>query len=122
MRIPVATVVAMVADGMTTTKIIAELPDLTPEDVREACNTRRRPSGSVSCRCGTRHEVPHRQQPLPHPADLLKAAGHDATHIRDYGLEVATDPVVLARAHNEDCVLVSADTDVGTRRREDERR
>jgi uncharacterized protein (DUF433 family) len=36
LRIPVATVVAMVADGMTTAEIIAELPDLTPEDVREA--------------------------------------------------------------------------------------
>ena len=31
-----ATVVAMVADGMSTAEIIAELPDLTPEDVREA--------------------------------------------------------------------------------------
>jgi predicted nuclease of predicted toxin-antitoxin system len=47
-------------------------------------------------------------------ADLLKAAGHHATHIRDYGLEAATDPVVLARAHDEDCVLISADTDFGT--------
>ncbi len=36
LRIPVATVVAMVADGMFTAEIIAELPDLTPEDVREA--------------------------------------------------------------------------------------
>lgn len=36
LRIPVATVVAMVADGMSTEEIIAELPDLTPEDVREA--------------------------------------------------------------------------------------
>lgn len=36
LRIPVATVVAMVADGMTIDEIIAELSDLTPEDVREA--------------------------------------------------------------------------------------
>lgn len=36
LRIPVATVVAMVADGMSTEDIIAELPDLTREDVREA--------------------------------------------------------------------------------------
>lgn len=36
LRIPVATVVAMVADGMSTEEIIAELPDLTSEDVREA--------------------------------------------------------------------------------------
>lgn len=36
LRIPVATVVGMVADGMTTAEIIEALPDLTPEDVREA--------------------------------------------------------------------------------------
>jgi uncharacterized protein (DUF433 family) len=36
LRIPVATMVAMVADGMSTEEIISELPDLTREDVREA--------------------------------------------------------------------------------------
>ena len=36
LRIPVATVVGMVADGMTTAKILQELPDLEPEDVEEA--------------------------------------------------------------------------------------
>ena len=36
MRMPVATVVAMVADGMTAEEIISDLPDLTPEDVTEA--------------------------------------------------------------------------------------
>lgn len=36
LRIPVATVVAMVADGMTTDEILADLPDLEPADVSEA--------------------------------------------------------------------------------------
>ena len=36
MRMPVATVVAMVADGMTVSEIMAEHPGLVPEDVREA--------------------------------------------------------------------------------------
>jgi uncharacterized protein (DUF433 family) len=36
LRIPVATMVAMVADGMSAEEIVAELPDLTREDVREA--------------------------------------------------------------------------------------
>jgi uncharacterized protein (DUF433 family) len=36
LRIPVATVVAMVADRMTIDEIVTELPDLTPEDVAEA--------------------------------------------------------------------------------------
>lgn len=36
LRIPVATVVAMVADGMTVEEILADLPDLEEEDVAEA--------------------------------------------------------------------------------------
>ena len=36
MRFPVATVVAMVADGMTTDEILAEHPDLTREDIHES--------------------------------------------------------------------------------------
>ncbi len=36
LRIPVATVVAMVADGMSVGEIVNELPDLVPEDVAEA--------------------------------------------------------------------------------------
>ena len=33
---PVATVVAMVADGMTTDEILAEHPNLTPADIHES--------------------------------------------------------------------------------------
>jgi uncharacterized protein (DUF433 family) len=36
LRIPVATVVAMVAEGMTDAEILQTLPDLEPEDIREA--------------------------------------------------------------------------------------
>ena len=36
LRIPVATVVSMVADGMTYAEILAAYPDLTTEDIREA--------------------------------------------------------------------------------------
>jgi len=36
MRMPVATVVAMVADGMTSAEIISDLPDLTAENIAEA--------------------------------------------------------------------------------------
>ncbi len=36
LRIPVATVVAMVADGMTAEEVVAALPDLEVEDVRQA--------------------------------------------------------------------------------------
>ena len=36
LRFPVATVVAMVADGMTADEILAEHPDLTREDIHES--------------------------------------------------------------------------------------
>ena len=36
LRIPVATVVAMLADGMTADEIVADLPELENEDVAEA--------------------------------------------------------------------------------------
>ena len=36
LRIPVATVVAMIADGMTETEILDNYPDLEPGDVQEA--------------------------------------------------------------------------------------
>src|SRR5687768_3304674 len=36
LRLPVATVVALVAEGLTREQIIAELPDLEPEDITEA--------------------------------------------------------------------------------------
>ena len=36
LRIPVATVVGMVADGMTHVEILAAYPDLEPDDVHEA--------------------------------------------------------------------------------------
>lgn len=36
LRIPVATVVGMVADGMTDSEILENYPDLEAEDIREA--------------------------------------------------------------------------------------
>ena len=36
LRIPVATVIAMVADGLTNEEILELFPDLEPEDIQEA--------------------------------------------------------------------------------------
>ncbi len=44
----------------------------------------------------------------------LNTNGHDAIHLRDLGLQAATDEVVLARAALEGRVLISADTDFGS--------
>jgi uncharacterized protein with PIN domain len=46
-------------------------------------------------------------------AELLRAAGHDCTHVYELGLGGQPDEQIMATADRENRILVSADTDFG---------
>jgi len=50
----------------------------------------------------------------PIVAEGLRRIGHDAIHVRDYGLQAADDEQIFSRAAREERIIVSADTDFGT--------
>ena len=49
----------------------------------------------------------------PKVSRLLQLAGHDAIHLRDLGMQAATDSEVFRTAEDQNRTIVSADTDFG---------
>lgn len=77
LRIPVATIIGMVAEGMTTVEILEAYPDLEQGDIREALQSAaqaeiragvRQPTDipATISRCRTRGVDPARGDPHPH--------------------------------------------------------
>jgi len=49
----------------------------------------------------------------PVVAEGLNKAGHDATHVRDFKMQSASDLEIFKRAASDNRILISADTDFG---------
>jgi uncharacterized protein (DUF433 family) len=64
LRIPVATVVGMIANGMTADEVVVELPPLALEDVAAALRLRLMLSPIVRSHFDRRREVPRRSEPV----------------------------------------------------------
>lgn len=47
-------------------------------------------------------------------SEKLKQAGFDSVHVRDYGIQAATDLEIFERARKEDRIIITADTDFPT--------
>jgi len=71
------------------------------------CNGTRATAAALSVRFLIDNALP------PRLAELLSQAGHDATHVRAYGMQAAADADIVERARQESRVILSADTDFG---------
>jgi uncharacterized protein (DUF433 family) len=109
LRIPVATVVGMVAGGIPEGEILTAYPDLERDDIREALR--------YAAAARQRARASPREDRLkflvdnalsPDVALGLRRVGHDAEHVRNIGMSTANDSDIFERSAKEERVVVSA--------------
>jgi len=49
----------------------------------------------------------------PRTVEFLRQSGHDAAHVRDYGMQRSPDRAIVERAQAEDRILLTFDLDFG---------
>lgn len=95
LRMPVATVVAMVADRMTTEEILGDFPELEAEDVAEALRYAAEAARERQLPLQQPAEVPGRPNLSRKVAAALRAAGHDVVHTSE--VELSTAAIVVLK-------------------------
>jgi len=113
MRISVALIHNLLANGMAPEEILEAYPYLEPEDIRQAL----RYAALVGRRAGA---GPARGMTLKFLADMgispltvqgLRDQGYDALHLHEEGLERLPDEEILEKAHREGRILLTHDLD-----------
>ncbi len=113
LRIPLATVVAMIDDGMTPDEIVAELPPLDLDDVSAALRFAADAVADREIPLQSPREVPRRPEPLTASCSTAPPSWPLHCHILERGLEHADDDVLLDVARDERRIVISGDTGFG---------
>jgi uncharacterized protein (DUF433 family)/predicted nuclease of predicted toxin-antitoxin system len=113
MRITVAQVVNLVANGMAVEEIIREYPELEADDVAAGASVR-----SLTRERGDPPARPHRRVKLladvgvsMTTVEALRSRGHDVKHLRDEGLHKLPDAQILDQARSESRAIIAFDLD-----------